>query len=82
MKVECYRKRLWNKIKYFVLSVFNKEYVINHGKEEMIQRWHANPMTFLQDCYGSYLSPLQSLNLRAASAVMKINEKRGGYGRK
>jgi hypothetical protein len=81
MKVECYRKRLINRIKYFFLSIFKKEYMLEHGKKEMIKRWHANPMTFSQDCYGTTLPPFASFRLNVASKIMEIGDWRSKYGR-
>lgn len=81
MNVECYRKRLINRIKYFFLSIFKKEYVLEQSKEEMIKRWRANPMTFMQDCYGTTLPPLMGFRLNIASKIMEINDWRSRYGR-
>lgn len=81
MNVECYRKRLVNRIKYFFLSIFKKEYVLEQSKGEMIKRWHANPMTFMQDCYGTTLPPLMGFRLNIASKIMEINDWRSRYGR-
>lgn len=81
MNVECYRKRLINRIKYFFLSIFKKEYVLEQSKEEMIKRWHANPMTFRQDYYGITLPPLAGLRLDIASKIMEISDWRNKYGR-
>lgn len=79
MNVECYRKRLANRIKYFFLSIFKKEYVLEQSKEEMIKRWHANPMTFMQDYYGATLPPLAGFRLNIASKIMEINDRRNKY---
>ena len=81
MEVKCYRKRLINRIKYFFLSIFKKEYVLEQSKEEMIKRWRANPMTFMQDCYGTTLPPLAGFRLNIASKIMEINDWRSRYGR-
>ena len=81
MNVECYRKRLVNRIKYFFLSIFKKEYVLEQSKEEMIKRWHANPMTFMQDYYGTTLPPLAGFRLNIASKIMEINDRRNKYDR-
>ena len=79
MKVECYRKRLINRIKYFFLSIFKKEYMLEYGKKEMIKRWRANPMTFSQDCYGTTLPPFVGLRLDIASKIMEIRDRRNRY---
>ena len=81
MKVEVYRKRLINKIKYFFKRLFNKQYRIELGKEEMIKRWHASPMTFVQDCYGATLPPFAGLRLNVAAKIMEIGDWRSKYGR-
>lgn len=81
MNVECYRKRLINRIKYFFLSIFKKEYVLEQSKEEMIKRWHANPMTFMQDYYGTTLPPFAGFRLNIASKIMEIGDWRSRYGR-
>lgn len=79
MKVKCYRKRLINRIKYFFLSIFKKEYVLEQSKEEMIKRWYASPMTFMQDCYGTTLPPFAGLRLDIASKIMEIRDRRNRY---
>lgn len=81
MNVECYRKRLINRIKYFFLSIFKKEYVLEQSKEEMIKRWHTNPMTFMQDYYGTTFPPLAGFRLNIASKIMEIGDWRSRYGR-
>lgn len=79
MKVEVYRKRLINKIKYFFKRLFNKQYRIELGKEEMIKRWRANPMTFAQNSSGSTLPPFAGFRLNIASKIMQINDWRNRY---
>jgi len=79
MKVEVYRKRLINKIKYFFKRLFNKQYRIELGKEEMIKRWHANPMTFAQNSSGSTLPPFAGLRLNVAAKIMEIGDWRNRY---
>ena len=79
MNVKCYRKRLVNRIKYFFLSMFKKEYVLEQGKEEMIKRWHTSPMTFMQDCYDITFPPLAGFRLNIASKIMEINDRRNKY---
>lgn len=81
MKVEVYRKRLINKIKYFFKRQFDKQYRIELGKEEMIKRWRANPMTFMQNCYGTTLPPFAGLRLNVAAKIMEIGDWRNRYGR-
>ena len=81
MEVKCYRKRLISKIKYFFKRLFNKQYRIEQGRKEMIERWRANPMTFMQDCYGTTLPPFAGLRLNVASKIMQINDWRSKYGR-
>jgi len=79
MKVEVYRKRLINKIKYFFKKLFNKQYRIELGKEEMIKRWRANPMTFAQNSSGSTLPPFAGLRLNVAAKIMEIGDWRNRY---
>lgn len=79
IRVECYRKRLISKIKYFFKRLFNKQYRIEQGKEQMIKRWRANPMTFMQDCYGTTLPPFAGLRLNIASKIMEISDWRNRY---
>ena len=81
MEVKCYRKRLINRIKYFFLSIFKKEYVLEQSKEEMIKRWRANPMTFFQDYYRITLPPFAGFRLNVASKIMQINDWRSRNGR-
>ena len=56
------------------LSIFKKEYVLEQSKEEMIKRWHASPMTFMQDCYGTTLPPFAGFRLNIASKIMEISD--------
>jgi len=81
MKVEVYRKRLINRIKYFFKRRFDKQYRIELGKEEMIKKWHANPMTFMQNCYGATLPPFAGLRLNVAAKIMEITDWRMKYDR-
>lgn len=81
MKVEVYRKRWINKIKYFFKKLFNKQYRIELGKEEMIKRWSANPMMFSQNSLGSTLPPFAGLRLNVAAKIMEIGDWRNRYGR-
>lgn len=81
MEVKCYRKRLINRIKYFFLSIFKKKYVLEQSKKEMIKKWRANPMIFMQDYYRTTLPPFVGFRLNIASKIMQINDWRSRYGR-
>ena len=68
IKVECYRKRLANKIKYFLKSLFERDR-------------HAHSLIYHQECRGTTLPPLAGLRLDIASKIMEIGDWRSKYGR-
>ena len=68
IKVECYRKRLISKIKYFFKWLFGRG-------------THAHRMIYHQECRGTTLPPLAGLRLDVASKIMQINDWRSKYGR-
>lgn len=68
MKVECYRKRLISKIKYFFKNLFGRDR-------------HAHPLIYHQECRGTTLPPLAGLRLDVASKIMGMTKKRDWYGR-
>lgn len=61
MKVECYRKRLISKIKYFLKKLFGRDR-------------HARSLIYHQECRGTTLPPLAGLRLDIASKIMQIND--------
>lgn len=68
MKVECYRKRLSNKIKYFLKGLFGRDS-------------YAHSMIYHQNCSGATLPPLAGFRLDIASRIMQIGDWRSKYGR-
>lgn len=68
MKVECYRKRLISKIKYFFKNLFRRDR-------------HARSLIYHQECCGTTLPPLAGLRLDVASKIMQINDWRNRYDR-
>lgn len=68
MKVECYRKRFSNKIKYFLKGLFGRDS-------------HAHSMIYHQNCSGATLPPLAGFRLDVASKIMQIGDWRNKYGR-
>lgn len=68
MKVECYRKRLISKIRYFFKSLFGRDR-------------HARSLIYHQECRGTTLPPLAGLRLDVASKIMGMTKKRDWYGR-
>ena len=68
MKVECYRKRLSNKIKYFFKRLFGRDS-------------RAYSMIYHQNCSGATLPPLAGLRLDVASKIMEISDWRNRYGK-
>ncbi len=68
MKVECYRKRLSNKIKYFFKRLFGRDS-------------RAHSMIYHQNCNGATLPPLAGFRLDVASKIMQIGDWRNKYGR-
>ena len=68
MKIECYRKRLINKIRYFFNTLFGRDS-------------HAKSMIYHGNCSGTTLPPLAGLKLDIASKIMQVNDWRNNYGR-
>lgn len=68
IKVECYRKRLINKIRYFFKKLFGRDR-------------HARSLIYHQECRGTTLPPLAGLRLDVASKIMGINDWRNKYDR-
>lgn len=68
MKVECYRKRLISKIKYFLKNLFRRDR-------------HARSLIYHQECRGITLPPLAGFRLDIASKIMEISDWRSRNGR-
>lgn len=68
IKVECYRKRMISKIKYFFKNLFGRDR-------------HAHSLIYHQECRGTTLPPLAGLRLDIASKIMEIGDWRSKYGR-
>lgn len=68
MKVECYRKRLISKIKYFFKRLFGRDR-------------HARSLIYYQECRGTTLPPLAGFRLNVASKIMGINDWRSRHDR-
>lgn len=66
IKVECYRKRLINKIRYFFKKLFGRDR-------------HACSLIYHQECRGTTLPPLAGLRLDVASKIMEIGDWRKKY---
>lgn len=66
VKVECYRKRMISKIKYFFKNLFRRD-----------KRAHS--LIYHQECRGATLPPLAGLRLDVASKIMQINDWRKKY---
>lgn len=71
-----------SKIEHWFKWIFSKKYrveFIDSSREELIKKWHANPMTFMQDCYGTTLPPFAGLRLNVAAKIMEIGDWRNRY---
>lgn len=68
MKVVCYRKRLINKIKFFLKKLFGRDR-------------HARSLIYHQECRGTTLPPFAGFRLDVASKIVGISKKRDWYGR-
>ena len=66
IKVECYRKRLINKIRYFFKKLFGRDR-------------YARSLIYHQECRGTTLPPLAGLRLDVASKIMEISDWRKKY---